>query len=74
MQAPTSNYGCGADDCVACYGDEEWRATQMPRECRFTHLGHEDGIDWYQCETHDHETIGDDFPCEGWLDENRAKV
>lgn len=29
MQAPTSNYGCGADDCIACYGDEEWRASQQ---------------------------------------------
>lgn len=26
MQEPTSHYGCGSLDCVACCGDKEWQA------------------------------------------------
>lgn len=25
MKPPTSRYGCGSDECEACYGDEEYR-------------------------------------------------
>lgn len=25
MKPPTSPYGCGQDECEACYGDREWR-------------------------------------------------
>lgn len=29
MQAPTSRYGCGADTCIACYGDPEWQKSRL---------------------------------------------
>lgn len=34
MQAPTSRYGCGALDCVPCYGDEEWQEETWQYECQ----------------------------------------
>lgn len=30
MIAPTSRYGCGDDECIACYGDEEWARATNP--------------------------------------------
>lgn len=28
--APSSSYGCGHDECVACYGNEAWRYLNCP--------------------------------------------
>lgn len=35
-------------------------------ECVFEYLGTEDGIEHYHCRVHDADTIGTDWPCEGW--------
>jgi peptidoglycan hydrolase CwlO-like protein len=32
MQAPISSYGCGYDECLACYGDREYRIDQWKTE------------------------------------------
>lgn len=31
MQAPTSRYGCGSHECVACSGDAEWQMANIRR-------------------------------------------
>lgn len=30
MRPPTSRYGCGNDECEACYGDIEWQRANCP--------------------------------------------